>query len=116
LLRFATDQDFDGRILAGLRKRLPELDVERIYDIGLSRAEDPAVLAWAAGEGRILLTHDLRTMRGFAYRRVAAGLEMPGLLVVLRSMPIGEAVEQLVLVAAAMAPQELRDRVLVLPL
>ena len=116
MLRFATDQDFDGRILAGFRRRLPAPDVDRLYDVGLSRAEDPAVLEWAAGEGRVLLTHDLRTMRRLAYERVGAGLPMPGVLVILRTMPIGEAVEELVLVAEAMTAAELRDRVLVLPL
>ncbi len=116
MLRFAIDQDFDGRIFAGLQRRLPALDVVRLHDVALSRAEDPAVLDWAAGEGRVLLSHDLRTMRGFAYERVGAGLPMPGVLVVLRSTPIGAAVEELVLVAEALEPAELRDRVLVLPL
>lgn len=116
MFRFAVDQDFDGRILAGLRRTLPALDVARLHEAAMSRAEDPLVLEWAAGEGRVLLTHDLRTMRGFAYERVGAGLPMPGVLVVLRSLPIGAAVEELVLVAEALEPEELRDRVLVLPL
>lgn len=42
-------------------------------EAGLSGADDPTVLAWAAVEGRVLLTHDLATMTDFAYERVAEG-------------------------------------------
>ena len=33
--RFLTDEDFDNRILRGLIRRLPELDVVRVQDVGL---------------------------------------------------------------------------------
>ena len=36
--------------------RRPELDLIRVQDIGLSNADDPTVLAWAATDGRVLLT------------------------------------------------------------
>jgi hypothetical protein len=41
--------------------------------MGLSGTEDPALLEWAAGAGRILLTHDRRTVPRFASDRLAAG-------------------------------------------
>lgn len=31
-MRFATDENFDGRILSGLRVRLPDADIVRIQD------------------------------------------------------------------------------------
>ena len=40
---------------------------------------DPDILARAAAEGRIVLTHDRNTMTGFAATRVNAGQPMPGL-------------------------------------
>ena len=36
----------------------PTLDIVRVQDVGLRTASDPDILAWAASEGRILLTHD----------------------------------------------------------
>jgi hypothetical protein len=52
---------------------MPDMDIERVQDVGLSGREDPAILAWAAQETRILLTHDVRTITRFAYDRVREG-------------------------------------------
>jgi len=41
---------------------------------------DLEVLAWAAAEGRVLITNDRNTMVGFAYQRAAAGDLVPGLI------------------------------------
>ncbi len=80
--RLASDEDFNGRVVTALRRRDPRLDLQRVQDAGLAGAPDPTLLAWAAGHGRVLLTHDRRTMPRYAYDRVIAGLPMPGLLVV----------------------------------
>lgn len=82
MIRLLTDQNFNGHITSGLLRRVPDTDLVRVQDVGLSEAEDPDVLAWAAAEDRIVITHDKRTMPPFAYRRVADGDPMPGLLVV----------------------------------
>ena len=59
--------------------------------IGLSAAADPAILERAAFEGRVLLTHDRQTIPGFAYARVDAGEPMPGVFLVSKKLPIGQA-------------------------
>ena len=56
---------------------------------GLSGADDGAVLAWAAAEGRVLLTHDVTTLTVLAYARVLAGLPMPGVFEIGRSVAVG---------------------------
>ena len=79
MLRFLADENFNGRILRGLLRRVPELDIVRAQDVEvLYGEEDPVVLAWAADEGRVVLTQDVATMAGFAYERVVAGEPMPG--------------------------------------
>jgi hypothetical protein len=40
------------------------------------------VLEWAAGQERVLLTHDSATMSDFAYEHVSDGLRMPGVFMV----------------------------------
>jgi hypothetical protein len=115
-LRFLADENFDNRILAGLRRRLPALDVVRVQDVGLIGAEDPEVLAWAAQEDRILLTHDVATVPDFAYERVVAGVAMPGVLEVPFDMPIGQAIEELLLVMETSHPEDWSDQVIYLPL
>ena len=76
MLRFLTDEDFDGRLTAALFARLPGLDLVRVQDVGLMRTPDPDVLSWAAAQGRILLTHHRNTMTGFATARISAGQQM----------------------------------------
>jgi hypothetical protein len=116
MLRFLTDEDFNNRILRGLRRRMPELDVVRVQDFGLRSSEDPDVLEWAATEDRVLLTHDASTMSPFAYERVARGLKMPGVFEVSQSMPIGLAIEEILLIAVASAESEYEGQVRYLPL
>lgn len=115
MLRLVVDQDFNERVLVGVSRRLPALDAVRVLDVGLSRATDPEVLAWAADEGRIVLSHDRRTMVRHAYERMARGLPLPGVVIVRQTMPIGQAVEEVCLVVEAAGPEDLESRVLILP-
>jgi hypothetical protein len=48
MLRLATDEDFNNRILRGLIRRKPELDIVRVQDAGLLGQGDAEVLEWAA--------------------------------------------------------------------
>jgi predicted nuclease of predicted toxin-antitoxin system len=73
-LPLAADENFDGDIVRGLLRRQSSLDVVRVIDVGLGAADDPTILEWAAREGRILLTHDVKTMPRHAYERLEAGL------------------------------------------
>ena len=116
MLRLAADADFNDRIVRGLLRRQPNLDLVRVQDVGLRTAGDPAILAWAAAEGRPLLTHDRRTMRDFALARVRAGEPMPGVFIVSRHLPIGQAINEILLVALASEAHEWQDRVEYLPL
>ena len=61
MLRLAADENFNNNIVRGLLRQRPGLDIVRIQDVGLSGADDPTVLEWAAQEGRVLLTHDAST-------------------------------------------------------
>lgn len=116
MLRFLADENFHGAIVRGLRRRRPGIDLVTVPDAGLVGADDPAVLAWAAGEGRVLLTHDVSTVKPFAYRRVADGLPMPGVLEVPSGLAIGVAIEEILYVAECAFEGELECRVLRLPL
>ncbi len=81
MIRLLTDNDFNGKIVRGLRRRRPGIDLVRVQDVGLANAPDPDILAWAAENDRIIATHDRNTMVGFARARIAAGEPMPGLFV-----------------------------------
>jgi len=44
MLLFLSDEDFNRRIMRGLRRRLPALDVVRVQDVGLITRPDAEVL------------------------------------------------------------------------
>lgn len=69
----AADENFDNNIIRGLLRRKADLDIVRIQDAGLSGADDPAVLEWAAQHGRVLLTHDVNTITRHALERMETG-------------------------------------------
>ena len=67
MLKFLADENFNNDILRGLIRRVPELNIARVQDVGLAGADDPTILEWAASQGRVLLTHDVPTITRFAY-------------------------------------------------
>ena len=116
MLRLAADENFNNDIVRGLLRRKLELDIVRIQDVGLSGADDPTVLEWAAQEGRVLLTHDVTTITRYAYGRVKAGQSMPGVFEVSRAVPVGRAIEDILLLAECSLDGEWEGQVRYLPL
>ena len=116
MLKLVSDENFNADILRGLFRRRPDLDMVRVQDIGLNATPDPDILAWAAAEARILLTHDRETMQDFAYQRVKAGQLMPGVFLVSNRMPIGQAIEEILIAVDCLAPEECSNFVRFFPL
>jgi hypothetical protein len=115
-IRFLVDEDFDNDILRGVLRRMPRLDIVRAQDVGLKGAADPTVLAWAANENRVLLTHDVSTMSDHAYRRVGRGQLMPGVFSVSQSLDLRTAIDEVLLIAECSLEGEWEGQVHRLPL
>ena len=115
-MRFLADENFSNRILRGLRREQAEIDVVRVQDIEIYGADDPTVLAWAATEERILLTHDVNTVPNHAYERVRKGQPMPGVIAVHLEAPIGTVLDDLLLIVGASELEEYDGQVVFLPL
>jgi hypothetical protein len=64
----------------------------------------------------IPLHTDVKTMPHFAYARLAAGLSFPGVIEIPQAMPVGDAIDQLLMIIGASDSEEWRDRVVHLPL
>ena len=114
--RLATDEDFNNRILRGVLRRSPILDIVRAQDAGLYGQGDDKVLEWAASEGRVLLTHDVTTMNLFVDERLAAGLPMPGVFELAQDVPIGLAIEEIFILAECSLEGEWEGQIQFLPL
>ncbi len=115
-MRFLADENFNGKLLAALRARLPEIDVIRVQDTEKAAASDPELLQWAASQQRILLSHDVQTLAGYAYDRVRDGLPMSGIIEVRVLYSIGVTVDELILLIEASTPAEFENQVRYIPL
>ena len=95
-MRFAVDEDLNNDIIRGLLRVLPNLDIVRSIDVGLSGASDPVGLRWAASEGRIMLSHDASSMERHAWERVGTELPMPGTIILHKNTQMGMLIQELV--------------------
>ena len=116
MLALLIDENFNHRILRGLNRRIPHLDYVVAQAAGLKGVQDPPLLAWAAGQGRILVTHDLKSIPKHAYDRVRVGHSMAGVIAVPDNLPIGLAIEDLALLVQCAQPAELDNRIFYLPI
>ncbi|MBI4606470.1 MAG: DUF5615 family PIN-like protein [Planctomycetes bacterium] len=115
MLRFLADQNFNENIVRGLVRRIPLLEIVLARDAGLATTEDPDLLDWAAGMRRIVLSHDIQTLPGYAIERVQAGKRMPGLFMVPQTAPIGPSIEDIQLLAECSREDEWEGQILYLP-
>ena len=115
MIRLLADENMNGPILEGLIARIPELDLIRAVDAGLDGLADPDLLNWAALRGRVLLTHDLRTMPRHLTDRLRTGRHSPGVIIVKQSHGTTLALEELTTVVACGVPDDFRDQVTVIP-
>jgi predicted nuclease of predicted toxin-antitoxin system len=114
--RFLADHDLNEHIVAGVSRREPALEFIRLRDVGLSDRPDAEVLAFAAANGFLLVSHDVNTMPAAAYARVAAAEPMSGLLMVHQAQPIALVIVSLVLIWSASEAEDWHSHVRFLPL
>ena len=74
------------------------------------------MLEWVAGEGRVLLTHDVTTMKKHAFARISAGLPMPGVFEIAQDLFIGVAIEEILILVECSVEGEWEGQVCFLPL
>ena len=107
--RFQADADFNQRIVLGLRRRERALDIQDAREGGVLGIEDPEVLRIAADSGRILLSHDRRTMVTY-FTHFLQTNSSPGVIIVSQDLDIGTAIEGLLIIWAASEAEEWRDQ------
>jgi hypothetical protein len=108
-IRYLTDENFNGDIVAGLRRKYPEIDIESAVEANLLGLADPLVLAYAADTERLVLSHDARTMPRHLAEFLRTGRHSPGVLLIAQEAPIGPAIEYLALIWGASELEEWRD-------
>ena len=113
--RFQADADFNEEIVSGLLRNHPELDFQTAEEAGLRGLPDPEVLARAADDRRILVTHDRRTMPAH-FADFIRHQESPGVIIISQRVSVVRAIDELTLVWEASRGEEWVNLIVELPL
>ena len=113
--RFLADENLNAKIIAGLLRREPSVDVQSAKAGGILGLPDEEVLAIAARQGRLLISHDRETMPGH-FSRFITDSESAGVLIISQSMAIREAIDEILLVWVASRADEWHNRIVFLPI
>ena len=115
MVRFQADADLNQIIVAALVRKNPLVDFRTAAVASLEGLRDGEVLALAASDKRILVTHDAKTMpRHFA--DFVQSHESAGVIVVPQHLPVSAVVDELLLIASATSPEDWTNRICYLPL
>ena len=114
-IRFQADADLNQIIVTALVRRVPQIDFRRATAASLAGLKDADVLALAARDGCILVTHDQTTMPTH-FGEFVSSTPSPGLIIVPQTVPVQEVVDSLILIWAATQPEESINRFSYLPI
>lgn len=113
-LRFQADADLNEDIVKGVLRREPGIDFRTATVAGLRGLSDLEVLALAAKEGRILMSHDRKTMPQ-AFGKFIQSQTSPGLFLLSQKVDLLGAIESVVLAWIASDHEEWVNRIIVIP-
>lgn len=113
-VRFQADADLNEDIVTGMLRREPAVDFQTAATAGLRLLSDFDVLTLAAREGRMLVSHDRRTMPRTFAEFVRKNVS-PGLLIVSQKTDLLTAIDGLLLVWSASQAEEWANLVCTIP-
>jgi hypothetical protein len=114
--RFLADADLNYAIVNGVLRREPAVDFQSALSAGLRGLQDAEVLARAAVENRVLISHDVGTMPAHFRAFRDAGRDSSGLFLIPQSLDVGTAIEELLLIWLASEASDWKNRLEWLPL
>lgn len=115
-VRFLADADLNKAIVTGVLRREPAVDFLSAQAAGLRGLLDPEVLALAARQQRILVSHDAGTMPRHFREFREAGNHTSGVFLIPQSVEVGVAIEELLLIWLVSNASDWNDQLAWLPL
>ncbi|MEH2448751.1 MAG: DUF5615 family PIN-like protein [Nostoc sp.] len=113
-VRFQADADLKQAIVTGTVRRQPNLDFQSAYAAGLEGKKDSEVLAIAAQDSRVLVTHDRKTMPA-EFGQFIMSQTSCGVLVLSQNLSISEALEAVILVWEVSTAEEWVNQIMSIP-
>jgi len=114
-VRFQADADLNHIIVKATLRRESSIDFQTAHGAGMVGVPDQEVLALATQAGRVLVTHDRKTMPKH-FGEFIAYATSSGVIVVPQKLPIRAVVEDLLLIWMASETEEWSNRIQTLPL
>lgn len=114
-VRYQADADLNQFIVTGVLRREPSIDFQTAFVAGLEGVKDPEVLGIAAQQGRILVSHDRKTMPS-EFAQFITNNQSAGVIIVSRKLPLEVVIEELLLIWAVSYAEEWINRIAKLPL
>ena len=114
-VRYQADADLNQAIVTGVLRREPKIDFQTAFVAGLEGIKDPQVLMIAAQEGRILISHDRKTMPS-EFAEFMTNNQSSGVIIVSRKLAIEVVIEELLLIWEVSSAEEWINRIAKLPL
>ncbi len=105
-VQYLFNENCNGRIVRGVRRRTATLSSLTAQEAGLQNAPDSLILETAAADNRVVVSHDFRTIKVLGEERVRRNLPMAGLLLLHQTYPVGQAIEDLLLIAEVTTAEE----------
>lgn len=100
--------------MTGAIRRQPTLDFQSANEAGLEGIKDPEVLTLAARDGRVLVTHDRKTMPT-EFGQFIISHTSSGVLILSQNLPISEAINAIILVWEASTAEEWSNQIMTFP-
>ena len=104
-IRFQADADLSENIVWAVRREEPAIDFQTSNEANLEGLGDDVVLALAATENRILISHDRRTMP-YHFGSFIQNQTSPGVFIIRQKFDMSNVVSDLILIWSASEPEE----------
>ncbi|WP_256871838.1 DUF5615 family PIN-like protein [Nostoc sp. TCL26-01] len=112
---YQADADLNQVIVTGVLRREPKIDFQTAFFADLKGVKDSEVLAIAAQQKRILVSHDRKTMPT-EFAKFITNNQSSGVIIVSRKLSIEVVIEELLLIWTVSSADEWIDRIAKLPL
>lgn len=115
--RYLIDENLSPAYRAQLLDHESSLTVLRVGDEGAPprSTQDPEILKWCEQNNFILVTKDPNTIPKHLSDHLAAGHQVPGIIMINSSVPMGTILDDLILIAGASHEDEFRNRIIYIP-
>lgn len=114
IVRFQADADLKQAIVTGTLRRQQNIDFQSVNAAELEGKKDSEVLAIAAQNGRVLITHDRKTMPA-EFGKFIVSQTSSGVLIVSQNLLVSDAIEAVILIWEASTAEEWVNQIMSIP-